>query len=170
MRIGGVLPGRDDGRQRVPDQTEPGRHMPALFIPLSVLVVSQSTEPPAAEVTLVRGILLDIGGIPLFRCVGVMLMLRQLLVFQDFRIVLRAFVAAAGWGNRRFAARHDFKTPLLREIKTLRSLSYQITHRLHSPTNSLPIGVVRSQGRACPSRLVSARQEPSQNPWSEAAR
>ena len=32
----------------------------------------QSTEPPAAEVTLVRGILLDIGGIPLFGGVGKM--------------------------------------------------------------------------------------------------
>jgi hypothetical protein len=42
--------------------------------------VSQSTEPPAAEVTLVRGILLDIGGIPLFGGVGMMFMLYQLLV------------------------------------------------------------------------------------------
>jgi hypothetical protein len=39
------------------------------------------TGPTAAEVTFVCGVLLDIGGISLFRRVGVMLMLRQLLVF-----------------------------------------------------------------------------------------
>jgi hypothetical protein len=109
MRIGGVLPGSDDGRQRVPDQTEPGRRMPALFIPLSVLVgqpLSQSTEPPAAEVTLVRGILLDIGGIPLFGGVGMMFMLYQLLVLRRFRITLRTFLTAIGWWHRRHMARH----------------------------------------------------------------
>jgi hypothetical protein len=110
MRIGGVLPGRGDGRQRVPDQTEPGRHMPALFIPLSVLVVSQSTEPPAAEVTLVRGILLDIGGIPLFGGVGMMFMLYQLLVLRRFRITLRSFLTAIGWWHRRPMARHISKS------------------------------------------------------------
>jgi hypothetical protein len=83
IQVGGVLPGRHDSCQRVPDQTEPSRRRPALFIPLSVLVgqsVSRSTQTPAAEVTLVRGILLDIGGIPLFGGVGMMFMLYQLLV------------------------------------------------------------------------------------------
>src|ERR1700689_2986003 len=82
--------------------------------------VFPSTEPTAAEVTFVCGVLFDIGGVPLFRRVGVMLMLHQLLVFRHFRIILRAFVAAAGWRNRRIAARHDFKILMLREIKNFK--------------------------------------------------
>ena len=48
------------------------------------LVPFQSTETPAAEVTFVRDVLLDIGGITLFRSVGMMFMLHQLLVFSTF--------------------------------------------------------------------------------------
>src|ERR1700728_659761 len=63
--------------------------------------------PPAAEVTLVRGVLLDIGGIALFRCVGMMFVLRQLLVFRHFRSPLRTFLTAIGRWHRWHMARHD---------------------------------------------------------------
>jgi hypothetical protein len=77
-----------------------------------------STEPTAAEVTFVCSVLFDICRIPFFRRVGVMLMLHQLFVFRHFRITPRPFVAPAGWGHWRITARHGFKLPMLRKIKT----------------------------------------------------
>ena len=91
-----------------------GRREPAFQIFFHVLLrwilrqsLFQSTEPAATEVTFVRGVLLDIGGITLFRGVGMMFMLHQLLVFRHFRIILRTFRAAAGWWQRRLTARHN---------------------------------------------------------------
>jgi hypothetical protein len=89
MRIGEVLPGnRDDGNaiaRRIklnePTQAGPFHSLERFTAEKFRQSVSQSTDPPAAEVALVRGILLDIGGIPLFRSVGMMFMLHQLLVF-----------------------------------------------------------------------------------------
>jgi hypothetical protein len=120
-------------------------------------LVVPSTEPTAAEVTFV------FGRVPLFRSVGVMLMLHQLLVFRHFRIVLRPFVAAAGWRNRRIAARHDFKILVLREIKTFKMTKLSDHTRITQlrPTrlrSALPL-----PRPPFPSRLVSASQEPSQN-------
>ena len=129
--------------------------------------VFPSTEPTAAEVTFVCGVLFDIGGVPLFRRVGVMLMLHQLLIFRHFRIILRAFVAAAGWRNRRIAARHDFKILVLGEIKTLRSLSYQITHRLHNSGQLARDRPCRSQGRPFHHDLSARRKSPPKIRWYE---
>ena len=66
--------------------------------------------PPAAEVTLIRGVLLDIGGVAFFRRVGMMLTLHQLVVFQHFRIPLQTVLAATGRWYGRHIARHNSKS------------------------------------------------------------
>jgi hypothetical protein len=65
--------------------------------------VFSSTEATAAEITFVCGVLFEIGRVPLFRRVGVMLMLHRLLVFRHFRIILRALLLrlAGGTGGLR---------------------------------------------------------------------
>ncbi|MFY9601866.1 MAG: hypothetical protein WAR02_16655, partial [Pseudolabrys sp.] len=56
-----------------------------------------STEPSAAEETLVRSVLLDIGSLALFRCIGMMFMLDQLVIrdlFSDWRAERVAYGSA----------------------------------------------------------------------------
>src|SRR5471032_116621 len=82
-----------------------GRKVPAADIRPSA-AAGISTHSTAPEESFVRRVLLDIGGFPLFRCVGMMFMLHRL-VFRHFRITPQTFLAAIGGRNGRHVTRHN---------------------------------------------------------------
>jgi hypothetical protein len=65
-----------------------------------------STHSTAPKESFVRRVLLDIGGFPLFRGVGMVFMLHRL-VFRHFRITPQTFLAAIGGRNGRLVTRHN---------------------------------------------------------------
>jgi hypothetical protein len=76
-------------------------HLFASYIPLPCLRENGTRLgfPPAAEVTLVRGVLLDIGGIALFRGVGMMFVLRQLFSFDISGVLVGPFLLRLAGGT-----------------------------------------------------------------------
>jgi hypothetical protein len=61
-----------------------------------------STHPPTSEKTFVRCILFDVGSIPLFGFVMVLLLLLRWAVFRHFWIIARLFATASWWNRRHF--------------------------------------------------------------------
>jgi hypothetical protein len=78
-----------------------------LMLDRAVGVVGQSTETATTKKALIRHVLLDICGFPLFGRVGMMFMLNQLLVLRHVPPTLSALLAAICRWHRGHLARHN---------------------------------------------------------------
>jgi hypothetical protein len=95
-----------------------------------------STEPSTAEETLVRSVLLDIGSLALFRCIGMMFMLDQLVIRDLFSRVASVIVfAPIGGRNGWHMGRHNeilvFQTkPQAHKVARMGKLSCRVKNHL----------------------------------------